>query len=605
MSIAEAFKRLNVGADSDHDHVYTVSYDYLKAKDFDDTKAFKNCLVALINLDKYHRADELICKVPESSHLELILEISYVYYKLGKAEKFFALYNKHSSSVDGGVARGLKHMAAQTHYKIGQYKQALDLYNELLRNTEFDNRLDLVTNEKAVVSQINFADNTRMHSNYNLEAPSYDLHFNDALVELSNNNLVQCTELLQQARRLCEAQNDMLELLPIVLTQLYVYDLQGRHDEALTTLDVGAFDDSMLALILKTNKHAFAHSKLNNVLERDLDYTQNVHHLRQKLTSSQYQAIMRNSMLLHYVTLTASPKLFKEYSQQFPLDLTPLVYKILLHLGITYTDLVSNPRAASRSVDKHLESVKGRERVAALVLLVYLGEKQANFSQAYFRLNEAYKESLASDEQMVPAVYTLHKMFRPDNRHELVDKLVGIEDVDPRYYQFIKHVGFDELKSGNTESANKVFAHLQKVGSDSDLLIECILNNTQENLMSIERLALATPVEELLSTDIEALETQLRPVARPTPIPLPKKRTFRVSKKHTPKFGPNKVLKPEGEFEVDEERWLPMRLRLYYRPTKKDKRRGHQGAIEEKKVEEEPEKKPANLKKGKKKKGRK
>lgn len=55
-----------------------------------------------------------------------------------------------------------------------------------------------------------------------------------------------------------------------------------------------------------------------------------------------------------------------------------------------------------------------------------------------------------------------------------------------------------------------------------------------------------------------------------------------TKKKKNPKFGPNKVLKDE-KLTLDEERWLPMKLRSYYKPTKKDKKKssgGQQGFTE-------------------------
>ena len=58
-----------------------------------------------------------------------------------------------------------------------------------------------------------------------------------------------------------------------------------------------------------------------------------------------------------------------------------------------------------------------------------------------------------------------------------------------------------------------------------------------------------------------------------------------TKKKQNPKFGPNKVLKPIEDLQLDEERWLPMKLRSYYKPTKKEKKKasgggGQQGATE-------------------------
>ena len=51
---------------------------------------------------------------------------------------------------------GLKHVLAQSYYKIGSYEKALELYKELIKNNQYDDELDLVINEKAIVSQLNF-----------------------------------------------------------------------------------------------------------------------------------------------------------------------------------------------------------------------------------------------------------------------------------------------------------------------------------------------------------------------------------------------------------------------------------------------------------------
>ena len=54
-------------------------------------------------------------------------------------------------------------------------------------------------------------------------------------------------------------------------------------------------------------------------------------------------------------------------------------------------------------------------------------------------------------------------------------------------------------------------------------------------------------------------------------------------KQRKPKFGPGKVIKPQELLKLDEERWLPMKLRSYYKPKKSSKKKasgGHQGAVE-------------------------
>ncbi|RCK57734.1 hypothetical protein Cantr_06788 [Candida viswanathii] len=142
-SIADAFKKLNVSANttaSEHDKIFNVSYEYLsKVKKFNDLKAAKN----------YHQ------KLNKSLVSPLILEISYVYYKIGKIAELVKLYEANEQSEEG-VSIGLKHVLAQSYYKLGDYTKSLELYQQLIKDNKFDDQLDLIINEKAIISQLNF-----------------------------------------------------------------------------------------------------------------------------------------------------------------------------------------------------------------------------------------------------------------------------------------------------------------------------------------------------------------------------------------------------------------------------------------------------------------
>lgn len=592
-SIADAFKKLNVSGSNDHENIFDVSYEYLsKVKDFNDTKAFRNCLVSLINLDKYHKALEIISKIPESDFYPLILEISYVYYKLGKSSELLQLYSKYKSEVDGGLAIGLKHIVAQNYYKIGQYSTALELYHDLLENNKYDNKMDLIINEKSIISQINFISNQKLQSQFPLDAELYDLLFNQALIELSNNNLSKCNDLLIKARDLCQDQNVglsedslVLELLPIISTQSYVLNLQGDEQGLQLLLNVSSVEDSMLNLILKNNKYAFGSTTLDNLVDRDLDYSFKMHQLKQKLTNLQYQVLLKNNLSLRYITLTNSAlkkKAVEDYAEQFPSDLTPLIYKILIHLDISYVELHSNPKIAARKVDRYLAKVaSAHERVASLVLLVYISSKRQNFTQAFYQLDKIYADML-TQEKVIPAVYTLNKLLKRSNNDELVEKLISTpaENVDATYYNFIKHVGFDQLKQTNPKLADKIFQYLKSLGS-KDLLIDSIIGQTNENLMDISLLSSDIPVEKLLNVDVEVLQKQLGGIGS---APTVSHRQYKVTK-GKPRFSAGKVLKPKQDLVLDPERWLPMKLRSYYKPTKKELKKGgqsggHQGALD-------------------------
>lgn len=149
---------------------------------------------------------------------------------------------------------------------------------------------------------------------------------------------------------------------------------------------------------------------------------------------------------------------------------------------------------------------------------------------------------------------------------------------DVNYYFFIRIIGFKALNQGNQQGGIQLFEFLSKF-NENDSLIKSILTNTSNDLLPVEELSSAKSVEELLSTNIDSLiPTKVKSILKP------KVSASKVSKKRSkPKFSATKVLKPEADLSLDDERWLPMKLRSYYKPTRKEKKKlggGHQGALD-------------------------
>lgn len=634
-SIADVFKRLQVtpnGESTDHENVFSISHQYLEFKGFNDVRAFKNCLVSLIHLDRYERALELLSKIPKGDDdffNELVLEISYIYYKLGRGKDLLKLIEKigkvpphdpktlsHSAYLDSlsesisnldlssGLKGGLKHILAQNLYKMGEYSNSLNLYYDLIENNKYDNKSDLVINERAIISQLNFQRHKNVSSKFEVDHENYDLLFNEALIQLSNKQINEAEKLLNQAESVCLnsgfAEADLeSELLPIRLTLAYIYDLQGDQEKSLDLLrqqDIN-FDDAMLKLTIRNNLYALDERTVNfNLMERDLDYQHNLQILSQKLTKMQFEVIFKNSIKLRYATGTLGAKPVQGHANamflnDFPSDKLPEAYRILMDLDITYKQLNDEleSKHLSRKVFKYFNA--NPNNVGAL-LLAFLNDRQNNFSQSIILLEKMCEQALANEEQISPAVFgTLIKVYEKQHLvsplesllQKLTEKLIATDvtvfQQDLNYYNFAKIIGFKWLNSGNKVAADKVFDKLLQA-KENDTLLSALVNNTTDGLIPVESLTSSAPIEDLLDTPIDTLvHTASKPVIKPQA-----KAGKVVKRKRAAKFSATKVLKPAEELQLDEERWLPMKLRSYYKPSKKDKKRsggGHQGAVEQ------------------------
>lgn len=628
-SVIDAFKGLNVGsaADaSDHEAIYEVSYQYLsKVKQFKDLEAFHNCLVSLINTDKYYKALNLINEVPAEIHQEYPLEKAYVYYKTGNTDLLRAVYDTtiNSSGLSQVLLRALKHVMAQSCYQNGDVAFALELYHELISSNAIDSQIDLACNERAILSQLLLKTTSSQKPILDLadSAASYDFIFNNALIELAKGNLARSLDLLNSALDLCKTQNmdadpaDLaLELTPITLTIAYIYQVTGREEKAidvLENLDLVDITDLMLQLIVKNNlisvKPAYDNVNYNS---RELNYQYNLHHLRLKLTKSQSKVLLKNHLLLSYQTNTLSNQsnyVSNRFIQQFAAesggDLTPLVYKVLLKLNITFEDIETPEynRAVSRKLFRFANSELEKNEasdilVVAALLLVAINSKVSKYDQSCLVLEKLVAIELASSNgplhgsifESLVEVYELLNGARKlsDLYKALVSKFksLSVETIreNDSLYKFILAVAV-KLLTVNLDAYSVELLNLLSTVKESDV-VASLLHSSTEGLLPVEELECDADVEDLLAVNVEELAPAL-------PVPTVKKirqPDFKVKKNTTkPKFSKHKFFKHASEFDpekdLDSERWLPMKLRSYYKPSKKDLKKksgGHQGAVE-------------------------
>ncbi|CUM52314.1 uncharacterized protein AC631_03863 [Debaryomyces fabryi] len=622
-SIVQAFKSLNVSSAhsvSEHETIYDVSYQYLSnIKEFNDLISFHNCLVALINLDRYHKALELIRQVPEDVHIEFVLEKAYIYYKTGNSRLLLDIYNSNDFSNNPILSRALKHILAQDYYRNGNNAKALELYVQLIQsNKEIDNSLDLSCNERAIIHQQNLMDSIDIPSltNSSIEE-SYDLLFNDSLVHLSKGEYATALVLLNKAEQKCQDQSDLLhedvllELAPIKLTIAYIYQFTNKTEEALKILkelELEPINDLIVKLILSNNHFSITGKNSDNLnfMHRELNYQYNLHHLQQKLTKPQYHVLVKNHLLLSFFSGSLSnkssylnSKSINQWLDDFPGDYTPVMYKVLIKLGIDINDISNslNHKQISKKLFKFVSANNVDQQViAATLLLVFINSKQNRFDQSMIALEKISNYQFDNEKVLPGLIGILIKLYEQLNLTKnlealfsrLVEHFTGTDQKlikdDINYYDFVKIIGFKLLILQN-ESSSKLFSLLNKVNPDDELVSTVLNNSSPSNLSPISKLTSSTPsVDELLATSIETLipiREQQKPITKLKPA------VNKVTKKtRKPKFSSSKVVKPEAEFNpesLDKERWLPMKVRSYYKPSKKELKKklgGHQGAVE-------------------------
>lgn len=602
-SVVDAFKSLKVDSDSspsEFKHIYQVSFEYLsKVKNFNDLQSFKNCLVALINLDQYEQATKIISKVPENLIEPLILEITYVYYKIGKSKEILQLYEKYQPKIESRqVQTGLKHVLAQTHYKIGDYQKALSLYKELI-NASSDNQSDLLVNEQAIISQLIFqnGETSVTRSCLELDSSNYDMLFNEAFIEIAKANYVKALQLLQQAHKVCSENNltdeDVeTELLPINLTIAYVYQLQGKEaksDEILFGVNIDNVHDTLLKLILKNNIQSEKTIDDANFIDRQLNYYETIQQVKQKITLLQLESFLKNCLVLRFATGTLSANKLNSESH-LNLGLVSAAYKVLSRNDVSYNCL---KRAKNKLVGRKLvryirKESKSDLKEAAVLLLVYTNSQTGSFDQSLPFLEKLAMESQDQPKFSPGLIGTLIHVYEATHNinklrallTNLTEKLLyttGEAFKDENYYNCAKIIAMKNYNF-NSDSSKQLFEFLHS-SKPYDELINSLLSNSNDNLTPVSELESSKSIEDILSINLdELIPSKTKPIQ--SAVKKPSKITKR---KRSPKFGKGKVIKPEGEFKLDDERWLPLKLRSYYKPTKKDKKKtsgGHQGAVE-------------------------
>lgn len=259
MSVSELFNQLNVHVNnSEFEKVYHIGQTMLSKKQLD-KDAFKSCIDAIIENDRYSLGQKLLVQLEQKGHSAddlnyLVFEKLYIFYKLNLNDQFEKLFNRLSiDKFPPVLKRSLLHLKAQQFYKLGLYNNALDIYKMLIQHDsqglhKFDD-LDLKINETAIRSQQQLFV-TEMKSTTE-DAPtdidnttSYDLLFNESLIEFNERNFKKALKLLGLAKDKSETfhkneslLDNFLESGVMYLQIAYIYQLLNDFENADSVLN--------------------------------------------------------------------------------------------------------------------------------------------------------------------------------------------------------------------------------------------------------------------------------------------------------------------------------------------------------------------------------
>lgn len=578
-SLNELFKQLEVdSANEQHEEVFETAYEILKSSPHD-ARALKLVVVSLINLDRYVKALEVF-KAAQAPQEALLLERLYVLYKLGMDKELSA----ELAALDAeqlSKNKGLAHLKAQFLYRTGDYDGALVMYTALVQQTDPSDAeyLDLGVNERAVLADgFQYGVFDRFHArsaNTPRSEDSYDLLFNESVIQLGLGNYSNALELLEAAELKCKestsdaAEEQFEETLPILLQRAYIYEITGKKSQAnaiLSELSQSQIGDELNKLIFVNNAIAakIDESKQTNtnthLVLKELRYPNLLNELAGRLSIVQKCQVWKNYWKLSsQVGKSITSKPFVKAT-----DLTTTAIKSLAKAGVSHDD---QPSTRAKKLTKYAISSKdvGASLMAA----------QMNLDVGKLELALSVLDSLDLDAKMSPGVASTildlcDSTGSEKKKISTFEQLVSYYDDDSKFenvqvFDFLRVTALKFIISQPVQS-KQLLTRLNAFHQDE--LIAVSLGQTgSEGLQSIEQLTLGLDFDSLVE-DATVELTRLQKT-KPSNFKIVKTRK-RVMKKPPRELDLTK--------QADPERWLKLSDRSTYKPKNvKGKKNATQG----------------------------
>ncbi|KAH8552816.1 hypothetical protein BGW37DRAFT_518783 [Umbelopsis sp. PMI_123] len=565
----------------------------------DDQDALHCKLITLIRLEKYSDALALLSRKFKGEN-KFLFERAYCLYRSNQFAQALDVIETAKKSGQQDVAT--RHLEAQLNYRLENYAACLDIYRSLLNemNDGEGSYYEVLANYNAVkASMLTSTGSLSEQHALKDNTETYELAYNSACGQIAQGNLTKAQDLLESAKKICResmvrddyTEADIEQELAVIVAQLaYVYQLQGKTDQAIelyqSIVKSSAADPVVSAVVAnnlvsaKKNEDLFdAAKKLKTASAKELD---------SKLFSHQKRVIAMNDALLNlymhkYNACTdITQKLLEKYPGNDDLylilaavsahqnkiskalsDLESFAKKepqsLAIRFAIIQLQLIdSKHSAALDTLENYLNGVKSQPEVyyqpALIALLVWLYEQTGQSERAMETLDNAsvqWKQGTSSTSSKPPS-------------------------------SILKQTAAFKLKAGRFQDAATDYEQLVKADPmDAQAIAGLITAYAEVNPALAEKYGNSLPAFETGSLDLTTLEHVVPGVKRRYVKKDGKDGHISKKSKNKKKRKPLLPKQYDPQATPDPERWVPKRERSSYKVKGKNKKaltKGSQGA---------------------------
>ncbi|XP_029518053.2 signal recognition particle subunit SRP72-like [Oncorhynchus nerka] len=526
----------------------------------------------------------------------IVFEKAYCEYRLNRVESALKTIEGVSEQTDK-----LKELYGQVLYRMERYDECKAVYTDLIRNSQDEYEEERKTNLSAVVAAMSTWEKASP-DDLGLSETTYELSYNAACTLIGQGQLTEAMNKLQEAEELCRVslsedlditEEDIESELAVIHSQMaYVMQLQGRTEVALQLYNqVIKLKPSDVGLLAVTANNIITINKDQNVFDskKKVKLT-NADGVEYKLAKKQLQAIEFNKALLAMYTnqVDQCRKLSSGLQSQNPGHPRPVLIQVAQ---------LCREKQHSKAMellqcfaDQHPESASG---IKLTMAQLYLTQGHVTKACDILRSIDDFKHK----QGMISALVTMY------NHEEDIDSAIDVFSQAIQHYQseqpgssihlaLVREAADFKLKYGRKKEAISDLEQLWKQNTnDIHTLAQLIsayslvdqdkAKSLSKHLPSLESMSFNVDVDELENSH-GANYVRKKAVKVPGDN-LPKEQgQGDVKKKRKKKKG--KLPKNYDQTaNPDQERWLPMRERTYYRGRKKGKKKeqvgkGTQGA---------------------------
>ncbi|KTW27913.1 uncharacterized protein T551_02880 [Pneumocystis jirovecii RU7] len=593
-NIKDIFIKLSTAVSkNDHQQVIKLS-DEIQKISLSDAKLEKSKVIALIKLDKYEEALQIIFN--KLSTEKTLFETAYCLFMLERFEEAVNYIKENNE-------RSILHVKAQITYQTGQVIEAVQLYQKLIKdpyrieNEDFDLNVNLLAAQVTLPSIEVCNDSDICQSmDYNFNIGCHLIHKKEyekakKLFELSRGRLLDSYNvfLIQNIEQCLSTicQEDIESRMHPILIQLaYIYSHIGQEQEALNIYEdlmKKSHIDPTIKLIatnnffsIKPNTNPYlAFCSMNSALS-------NIK--LSKLTKFQNKIISKNIAILNLYCekYSACNNIIKKIQNKYPDDNT-----IILILVSSILARFTGNQACTQLMELHEKNPSNIPLSLAIIQFMISSKNIRNAQKIMEKLLDSLKEN--KNKRFSPGLIRLAvEIYERRGREDLAQQELyaaskywrSTGSNDPKLIELLYASGKSKLKNiiskkGNPNiSAIDDFSYLLKISPNNQkalagLTIYYLNTDISEALKYANKL----PSPDLLIQKMDAnyLEksgiinhlSKKRKTNQSEPSLKQKKKKSKLPKNYDPNKQP------------DPERWIPKKLRSYYKPPKEKKKKSN------------------------------